>query len=64
MKCLHLAGHSDDPNGIRIISLILSKKRMGAIEQLLAVSTLVSQPQVSPAVKSSGAEPSNMVLDP
>ena len=64
MKCFHLAGHIDDPNGIRIILLILREKRMVDIEQLSAVSTLVSQPQVCPAVKSSGCEPSHMVLDP
>ena len=64
MKCFHLAGQIDDPNGIRIILLILRKKRMLDIEQLLAVSTLVSQSQACPAVNSSGSEPSNMVLDP
>ena len=64
MKCFHSAGCIDDPNGIRIILLILRKKRMVDIEQLLAVSTLASQPQVCPAVNSGGSEPSYMVTDP
>ena len=34
------------------------------IEQLLAVSTLASQPQMCPAVNSGGSEPSYMVTDP